>query len=372
MYYPSFNIGIEEEYQLIDPQSRELLGYVTQSMAREEMIVRERTPDTDFAREMRESVIEAGTPVAADIHEAREHLLRMRSQMLEFAQANNCKLVAAGTHPFSRWEKRGDVLPGYRALLDNAQMVARRLLAFGLRVHIGVEDRELAVDVMNTMRYLLPHILCLSTSSPFWHGRNTGLKSYRAVLMDALPRTGISGPFDSYQEYRSFVDTLVRTHSIPDASQIRYDITPHHRFPTLVVRICDMVPNWRDLLAITALIQATVAWMVDLRQRNMSWRIYERILIAENKWRAVRYGLEGKLVDFGIEQAVPAPDLIRELVERVEPMAASLQSLNELHHVYTILARGSSAEQQVRVWKQSDQNLVAVVDALVAETEALA
>ncbi len=368
MYYPSFNIGIEEEYQLIEPGSRELVGYVTQSMARDEMVVRERTTETGFAREMRESVIEAGTPVAADIHEAREHLLRMRSQMLEFAQDNGCRLVAAGTHPFSRWEKRGDVLPGYRALLEDAQMVARRLLAFGLRIHIGVEDRELAVDVMNTMRYLLPHILCLSTSSPFWHERNTGLKSYRAVLMDSLPRTGIPGPFASYQAYRSFVDTLVRTHSIPDAGQIRYDIMPHHRFPTLVVRLCDMVPDVRDLLAITALVQATVAWMVDLRHRNLAWRSYERILIAENKWRAVRYGLEGKLIDFGIERALPAPELIRELVQRVEPVAARLGSLKELHHVHTILERGSSAEQQIRVWHANSQELLAVVDHLVAET----
>ena len=319
MYYPSFNIGIEEEYQLIDPQSRELLGYVTQSMSRDEMIVRERTPDTDFAREMREAVIEVGTPVAPTSTRRASTCCACATQMLEFAQANGCRLAAAGTHPFSRWETRGDVLPGYRAMLEDAQMIARRLLAFGLRIHIGVEDRELAVDVMNTMRYLLPHILCLSTSSPFWHGRNTGLKSYRSVLMDALPRTGHSRLLHSYQEYRTYIDTLVRTNCIPDARQIRYDIMPHHRFPTLVIRICDMMPSVRDTLAITALIQATVAWMVDLRQRNMSWRPYERILIAENKWRAVRYGLEGTLIDFGIEQALPAPELIRELLERVEP-----------------------------------------------------
>ena len=370
MYYPSFNIGIEEEYQLIDPQSRELLGYVTQSMALEEMVVRERTPDTEFAREMREAVIETGTPVAADIHEAREQLLRLRTAMLAFAHQRGCRLAASGTHPFSHWERRSDVLPGYRAMLDNAQMVARRLLGFGLRVHIGVEDRELAVDVMNTMRYLLPHILCLSTSSPFWHERNTGLKSYRAVLLDALPRTGIPGPFTSYQEYRSFVDTLVRTNSIPDAGQIRYDIMPHRRFPTLVVRICDMAPDMRDTLAITALIQATVAWMVDLRQRNMSFRIYDRILIAENKWRAVRYGLEGKLIDFGSEEAVLATDLIRELIERVEPIAHSLNSVESLQHVHTILERGSSADRQIAQWK-ANPDMIQLVDSIVAETENL-
>jgi len=372
MYYPSFNIGIEEEYQLIDPVSRELLGYVTQSMSRDQMMVRERTPETEFAREMHEAVIAAGTPVSADIHEAREQLLALRTRMLEFAQANGCRLAASGTHPFSRWEGRGEVLPGYRAMLDNAQMVARRLLGFGVRIHIGVEDRELSVDVMNTMRYLLPHILCLSASSPFWIGRNTGLKSYRAVLLDALPRTGIPGSFAGYQEYRTFVDTLVRTNSIPDAGQIRYDVMPHYRFPTLVVRICDMMPSLKDTLAVTALVQAVVAWMVDLREHNMSWRAYERILLAENKWRAVRYGLEGKLIDWGVEESLPAPDLIRELLERVTPYAHRLNSIDALNHVYTILERGASAEQQLATWQATHHDYRAVVDMLVAETEKLA
>ncbi len=369
MYHPTFNIGIEEEYQLIEPESRELLGYVRQSMSRDQMLVRGRTKETDFTEQLNSAVIEVGTPVSADIKEAQLQLLRLRAQMLEFAQSNGCKLAASGTHPFSHWEGRSDVMPGYRAILDDAQMIARRLLVFGLRIHIGVEDRELAVDVMNTMRYVLPHILCLATSSPFWNGRNTGLKSYRSVLMDALPRTGIPGSFSGYQEYRSYIDTLVRTNSISDARQLRYDITPHHRFPTLVIRICDMLPNVRDTLAITALIQATVAWMVDLRARNMTFRQYERLLIAENKWRAVRYGLEGQLIDWGLEQMAPAPDLVRELVTFVTPFAERLNSLEELDHVETILQRGANARQQVEVWQAAGQDPKAVVDFIVAETE---
>lgn len=371
MYHPSLNIGIEEEYQLVEPESRELVGYITQSMSQEQLLVRERTPDVEIAQPFDEAVIEVGTPVCADIKEAREKLLRMRESVLQVAQTRGYAVVAAGTHPFSRWERR-EVLPGYRAILEDAQMIARRLLCFGLRVHIGVEDRELAVDVMNAMRYLLPHILCLSTSSPFWSGRNTGLKSYRSVLLDVLPRTGIPGSFAGYQEYRSYIDTLVRTHSIPNASQVRFDIMPHARFSTLVIRICDMMPSTQDTLAVTALIQGTVAWMVDLRQRNMSFRHYERLLIAENKWRAVRYGLEGKLLDFGIEQALPAPDLIRELLGRVEPYAAKLNIEDELAHAYTILEYGSSAEHQLRHWHEHDQDPAAVVDALIAETEKLA
>lgn len=369
MYHPSFNIGIEEEYQVIDPHSRELLGYVTQSMANEQMVVRERDPEADLAQRFSGAVIQVGTPVCADIKEGREKLVQMRHSVLELVHSSGAKVVAAGTHPFSHWENRPNILPGYRAVLDDAQIIARRLLCFGLRVHIGVEDRELAVDVMNTMRYVLPHILALSTSSPFWVGRNTGLKSYRNVLLDALPRTGIPGYFSSYQEYRSYIDTLIRTNSIPDASQVRYDIMPHYRFPTLVIRICDMLPNVEDTLAVTALIQATVAWMVDLRQRNLQFRLYERLLIAENKWRAVRYGLDGNLLDLGIEQALPAPDLIRELLERVAPYTRKLNSQDELAHVETILQRGSNADQQLKVWQAAGQDARAVVDFLVTETE---
>lgn len=369
MYHPSLNIGIEEEYQFIEPQSRELLGYATLSMSRDKITVRERTPDTAFAARMNDFAVEAGTPVAADIHEAEQQLRRLRTSMLEFAHANDCKLAASGTHAFSHWEGRADVVPGYRAVLEDAQMIARRLLGFGLRVHIGIEDRELAMDVMNTMRYVLPHILCLSTSSPFWNGRNTGLKSYRSVLVDALPRTGIPAFFASYAEYRAYVDTLIHTNSIPDAREIRYDIIPHYRFSTLVVRICDVMPSMLDTLAVTALIQAAVAWMVDLRMKNLQFRLYDRILIAENKWRAVRYGLEGKLIDFGIERSLPARELISELLERIEPQARKLNSLHFIDHCRTMLERGSSAEQQVAVWNQAGQNTKAVVDFIVAETE---
>ncbi|MEZ4706069.1 MAG: carboxylate-amine ligase [Caldilineaceae bacterium] len=377
MYYPSLNIGIEEEYQLIDPTSRELLGYVTQSMAQDKMLVRERSPDFAFAQRFNQAVLEAGTPVCADLREAREQLLRLRSRILELGQTHNFKVAAAGTHPFSHWGAQIEPLPRFRAMADDAQMIVRRMLAFGLHIHIGVEDRELAVDVMNTMRYALPHILCLANSSPFWSGRHTGLKSYRSVLLDALPRTGIPGLYNSYQEYRSYVDTLVRTNSIPDASRIFYDILPHHRFPTLVIRICDMLPDYRETLALTALIQAIVAWMVDLRQHNMSFRIYERTLIGENKWRAVRYGLQGKLIDFGIEQEVPVVDLLRELLERVEPQAARLGTLQELGHIHTMMTTGASADRQVAVWQQAGGEgstakmpaLHAVVDHLVAETE---
>ena len=369
MYHPSFNIGIEEEYQVIDAESRELLGYVTQSMAREKMVVNERAANAELSDLVRDGTVGVGTPVCVDINEARDKLLRVRGQMVELAKSGGFRLIGAGTHPFSRWEGREETLAQYRQMAEDTQMVSRRVLAFGLRIHIGVEDRDLAVDVMNTLRYVLPHIFALSTSSPFWLGRNTGLKSYRAVLMDSLPRTGIPGYFSSYHDYRSYVDTLLRTNSIPDARRIMYDVVPHYRFPTLVIRICDMMPYYRDVLAVTALLQAAAAWMVDLRQRNMSFRNYERILIAENKWRALRYGLDGNLIDFGSEQSLPARTLIRELLERVEPISHKLNSWHELEHCYTMLERGSSADQQVKVWQNNGLNIKSVVDFLADETE---
>ncbi len=372
MYYPSFNIGIEEEYQLIDPATRELLGYVTQSMAQDKMNLNERTPNAELADLLQSGLIEVGTPVCDDITVARDQLVRIRTNLLELGQRNGFRVAASGTHPFSRWEGREETIAQYRQFAEDTQMIARRILAFGLRIHIGVEDRELAVDVMNTMRYVLPHIFCLSTSSPFWQGRNTGLKSYRAVLVDSLPRTGIPGHFAGYHEYHSYVDTLLRTNSIPDARRILFDIMPHYRFSTLIIRICDMMPSVRDTLAVTALVQAVVAWMVDLRQRNLSWRIYDRLLIAENKWRALRYGLDGTLIDFGIEQQVSARELLRELLERVEPIARKLNSYHELQHIYTMLDRGASADQQLAVWHANHESAQAVVDYLVAETEKLA
>ena len=368
---PSFNIGIEEEYQLIDPESRELLGFLSQSMSREQMLVRERRPDLDFAQRIGVDSIEVGTPVCEDVKGARAELVRIRSTLMEMGQSYGFKVAAAGTHPFSHWASGSrDAAPSrYRALLEDAQIISRRLLAFGMDIHIGVEDRDLAIDVMTGMRYLLPHILCLASSSPFWLGYNTGLKSYRAVLLDALPRTGIPGEFRSYHEYEEYVETLIRTDRIPGPGHIWWDIRPHHRFPTLEIRICDMMPDIEDVLAMTALIQAIVAWMVDLRQRNMTFRIYERILIAENKWRAVRYGLDGKLIDFGIGQEVDVRSLIGELLERIEPIADRLGSRHEIEHIHTMLNRGSSADLQVKHWEEHGRDGKALVDYLIAETE---
>ncbi|MCZ0941395.1 MAG: YbdK family carboxylate-amine ligase, partial [Caldilineaceae bacterium] len=340
---PSFNISIEEEYQFVDPDSRELRGFATaqgltllnaQARGGNNGSIEESQPvkpPTGSPDRTLDAV--AGTPICRDIKQARQELLRIRRQTRELAATHGLKMMVAGAHPFSYWEREQEESPRYRALIEDTQFIARRLLAFGMYVHVGIDDRNLAIDVMNAMRYLLPHILCLANASPFWQGFDTGLASYRSVLLDALPRTGIPNAFRSLNAYLSYVDTLLRTNSIPDPEAIWWDIRPHSQQQdrsrlaaeagpnsrskgpapeqaALEIRVCDALPDIDDVLAVAALIQATVAWMVDLRHRNMSFRLYDRTLIAENKWRAVRYGLQGKLLDFGIEQEVPIRGLL--------------------------------------------------------------
>ncbi|MDE0630334.1 MAG: YbdK family carboxylate-amine ligase [Caldilineaceae bacterium] len=393
---PSFNVSIEEEYQFIDPESRDLRGFAT---AQGLTLLDARGPGEEgeqvappAGNASGASSTVAGTPICQDVKQARRELLRIRREVRELAASHGLKMMAAGAHPFSYWEREQEESPRYRALIEDTQFIARRLLAFGMYVHVGIDDSNLAVDVMNAMRYLLPHILCLANASPFWQGLDTGLASYRSVLLDALPRTGIPNAFRSHNDYLSYVDTLLRTNSIPDPEAIWWDIRPHSHQqdrsrprsqdgqnpqsgnapadrPALEIRVCDALPDIDDVLAVAALIQATVAWLVDLRHRNMSFRLYDRTLIAENKWRAVRYGLKGKLLDFGIEQEVPIGDLLHELLERVEPVLDRLNCREEVAHVHTIMQRGASSEQQRHVWRQSGEDGKAVVDFLVSQTE---
>lgn len=382
---PSFSISIEEEYQFVDPDSRELRGFATA----QGLTLHEESEESSRASDLAFVVPVVGTPVCRDVKRVRGELLRRRRSMRELAASHGLKLMAAGAHPFSLWERvHEEESPRYRALIEDTQFVARRLLAFGMTVRVSLGDRNLVIDVMNAMRYLLPHILCLANSSPFWQGRDTGLASHRSVLLDALPRTGIPNAFRSYNHYLSYVDTLLRTNSISDPEAIWWDIRPleHRRQsdgesgersgppdaagrPALEIRVCDALPEIDDVLAVAALIQSTVAWMVELRHRNMSFRLYEHTLIAENKWRAVRYGLQGNLLDFGIEQEVPIGDLLHELLERVDPVLDRLNCRAEVEHVETIIARGASSDQQRQVWRESGEDGKAVVDFLVSQTE---
>jgi carboxylate-amine ligase len=361
---PSLTIGVEEEYQIVDPETRELRSYITQFLEDGKMVLRE----LELKPEMHQSMVEMGTPICHDIQETRAEITRMRSAISDLAARRGLVIAAAGTHPFSHWEKQEITpFPRYYGVVEDMQMLARRLLIFGMHVHIGIEDREFAIDTMNVLRYMTPHILALSTSSPFFEGRDTGLKSFRSVIFEDFPRTGLPDYFSSYAEFENFVNILVKTHCIDDGKRIWWDIRPHPYFSTLEFRICDMCTKVDEAVAIVALFQALVAKHYRMRKDNTTFRIYRRDLIAENKWRAVRYGLDGKLLDLGKQAEVPTRDLMYELVDFVDDVLDDLGSRREVEYVFKILAEGTSADRQLQTYRETG-DLKAVVDRVVAET----
>src|SRR5450631_1212898 len=290
--------------------------------------------------------------------------------MCELAKKYNLRLAAAGTHPFADWRKQ-DITPGarYETIVQDLKMVARANLIFGLHVHVGVEDPETRIHLMNACRYFLPHIMALSTNSPFWLGMDTGLKCYRCKVFDKFPRTNIPDYFPSYGEYESFIKLLVKTNCIDNAKKIWWDIRPHPNFPTLEFRICDVPMRVDETIALAALIQATVAKLYKLYSDNQGFRLYRRALIMENKWRAARYGLDGKMIDFGKQTEVPARDLVHEYLEFVDDVVDELDSREELNYIHKILEKGSGADRQLRVFQETG-DLKKVVDYIIAETEA--
>ena len=363
MTEPSLNIGIEEEYQIIDPQTREMRSYVQQFLEQGRAIL-----PNQIRAEFLQSQVEAGTKVCRDVAEAREELVRVRRSMLQLAEDAGLWVAAAGTHPFSSWvRQRVSPFGRYPELVRFLQDVGRQLLIFGMHVHIGIEEKELLIDVLNQLRYFLPHLLALSTSSPFWHGRDTGLKSYRSVVFENLPRTGIPPQFEAYASYRNYIDTLLATGSIAEPTHVWWDVRPSERFPTLEIRIPDMCTRVDETLCLVALIQAIAAKLVQLRQANQSWRLYPKHLIDENKWRALRYGTEGKLIDFGKKKEVSFPHLMTEILAWTDDVIDDLGSRREIEYADTILREGTSADRQLAVFRRTDDPR-AVVDHLVEET----
>src|SRR5262245_49702914 len=292
-----FTLGIEEEFQIVHPETRELRSYVSKLLegGSDHAILRERVRP-----EMHQSVVETGTGICKDIRQARDEICELRSTLQNLAKRDGLRIVAAGTHPFSDWKKQ-EITDGdrYKNIVEDLQDVARANLIFGLHVHVGIKDRDTAMALANQVRYFLPHILALSTSSPFWLGRPTGLKSIRSEIFKRFPRTGIPGFFPSYQAFQSYVDLLVKTGCIDNAKKIWWDVRAHPFFDTVEVRVCDMATRVDDCVAIAALIQAVMGKLYLLYRRNLAFREYPRALIEENKWRAVRYGLDGQLIDFG-------------------------------------------------------------------------
>lgn len=359
----SFTIGIEEEYQIIDPETRELTSYIQEFLEQGQVVLKDQ-----FKPEFLQSQVEVGSKICHSIDEARAELRRLRRSVIEIAEANGKRVAAASTHPFSKWMDQR-ITAGERYTKHEREMVdvARRLLIFGMHVHIGIEDKDLMIDVMDQARYFLPHLLALSTSSPLWYGRETGLKSYRSVVFESVPRSGPPPAFASWNEYQQFIDTLIKTHCIEDGTRIWWDCRPHSKFPTLEFRVTDICTRVEDAVTLASLILAIVTKLIKLRRSNMSWRRYRHHLITENKWRAVRYGIDGKLLDFGRQEEVPFPELAEELLALVDDVLDDLGCRKDVERVRTILKEGTSADRQLAVFRQTG-DLKAVVDHVVAET----
>jgi glutamate---cysteine ligase / carboxylate-amine ligase len=363
MKRPSLTLGIEEEYQIVDPRTGELRSYITEILKEDSVVLGEVKP------ELHQSMVEVGTKVCRTPAEARAELVRLRRLVMDLAARKGLAVVAAASHPFSSWlEQEITPLDRYLGVREDLAELAQRLLIFGTHVHIGIEDRDFLIDAMNAARYMMPHVLALSTSSPFWLGRKTGLKSYRSIIFRSFPRTGVPDELRSWSEFESLVNTLVATGSIPNASKIWWDLRPSWSYPTLEFRICDVCTRVDEAVCIAALFQAIIAKLWKLRCDNLSWRHYSAKLIEENKWRACRYGLDGKLIDFGRRVELPARELIRELVEWfVADVVDELGSRREVEYALTILEQGTSADRQLATFERTG-DLKAVVDQLIRET----
>lgn len=358
---PSFTLGIEEEFQVIDPETRELKSHIHQMFAKGE---------TDqIKREMHDSVIEIGTPICANVAEARREVTRLRSELIQLARENGVRIAAAGTHPFSHWANVAITSsPRYEQIVHDLQMVARGNLIFGLHVHVAVEDNETRIHLMNGLRYFLPHIFALSVNSPFWCGRNTGWKSYRAKVFNRFPRTGIPDYFGSWGDFEEFVRTLVVTGCIDNGKKIWWDLRPHPFFPTLEYRICDVPMRVDETICFAALFQAITVKLWKLYSANMGWRLYRRTLIEENKTRAARWGLDGKLIDFGKKAEVSTETLMEELREFIDDVLDELGSRNEVAYINEIFRHRPGANRQLEVFERTG-SFPAVVDYIVKETE---
>src|SRR5215470_1278515 len=362
---PSFTIGIEEEYQTIDPETRDLRSHIhSEIIAKGKRIMEEQ-----IKAEMHQSVVEVGTCVCKNIKEAKKDVRKLRGDMIGLARDNGLLLAAGATHPFADWRSQ-EIYPDerYRKVVEDLQLVARANLIFGLHVHVGIEDRETTIHLMNQARYFLPHLLALSANSPFWLGMNTGLKSYRCKVFDKFPRTNIPNSYSSWSEYENFVNLLIKTNCIDNAKKIWWDIRPHPFFNTLEFRVCDIPMRVEETIALAALMQATLVKLYKLHAANQGFRLYRRSLLMENKWRAARYGIGGKLIDFGKQKEVAERELIEEYLEFVDDVLDELGSRKDVEYVREILKVGTGADRQLRVFRETN-DMKAVVDYIIEETE---
>lgn len=371
MNEPAFTIGIEEEYHLVDRATRDL-----KSEPPEDLLAECRSRLDGVSPEFLKSQIEVATPVRDTLADARADLAKLRRTVADVAGRHGLAPIAASTHPFAQWgEQKTSDAERYTLLARDLQAVGRRLVICGMHVHVGIEDPELRIDLMNQIVYFLPHLLALSTSSPFWRGEDTGLKSFRLSVFNGLPRTGMPEVFESHGEYRRLVGRLTEAGLIPDATMLWWDVRPSARFPTLEMRVTDVCTRLEDAISIAALYRCLLRMLWRLRTANQRWRLYARMLISENRWRAQRYGTEEGLVDFGKGRIVPYAELLEEMIDLVREDALYFGCLAEVEAARGILARGTSADRQRRAYRQAlaggadpGAALRRVVDQLMAET----
>jgi len=372
---PTFTIGVEEEYLLVDRKSRDLVQSMPESMLHEcEELAQGQQVNPEFLR----SQIEIGTRICKNIGEVRDSLRVLRRAVIDVADRHGLAPIAVSTHPFAEWHSQIHTeRQRYDALYEEMQAAAQRLLICGMHVHVGIADDEMRIDLLSQFSYFLPHLLALSCSSPFWEGKNTGLRSYRLTVFDALPRTGIPQVFSSFAEYERHIDVLTRAGVISDPTKIWWDVRPSGRYPTLETRVMDVCTDVEDALCLAAMIVCILRMLYRLRVRNQRWRSYSTMLISENRWRAMRYGGDEGLIDFGRGNIVAFPELIDELLELIREDAEELACVSEVERARTIVARGTSAHRQLRVYDEAVASgasqleaMHAVVDHLIAETAA--
>jgi carboxylate-amine ligase len=369
---PAFTIGVEEEYLLVDKETRALVVDPPQTLMSEA----EEKCGLQVTSELLRSQIEVGTKVCNNVQEARQDLAYLRSSIIEVAGRHGLAPIAASTHPFSLWtEQKHTPKERYDSLTDEMQGAARRLLICGMHVHVGIDNDELRIDLMNQLSYFLPHLLALSCSSPFWGGRDTGLKSYRLTIFDALPRTGLPERFASWAEYERHINVLMNAGLIKDSTRIWWDLRPSAKFPTLETRIMDVCTRLDDTIALTSLLVCILRMLYRLRTRNQRWRIYTPMLIRENRWRAMRYSFDEGMIDLAKGSVVPFEDLIDETLSLVSEDAVALGCEKELAGVRDILSRGTSAHRQLKDYELErasgasvEDSLKSVVDTLIADT----
>ena len=369
---PAFTIGVEEEYLLVDKETRSLVVEPPQGLMEE----CEELAGDQVSSELLRSQIEVGTKVCQNVQEAREDLARLRKIIVDTAANHNLAPIAASTHPFSSWtEQKHTPKDRYEALTVEMQGAARRLVICGMHVHVGIGDDELRIDLMNQMSYFLPHLLALSCSSPFWNGLDTGLKSYRLTIFDALPRTGLPERFASWAEYKRHVNILIDAGLIEDSTKVWWDLRPSARYPTLETRVMDVCTRVDDAISLAALLCCILRMLYRLRTHNQRWRIYTPMLIMENRWRAMRYSYDEGLIDLARGVVVPFEDLLDEILVLVAEDAEALGCTREVASVRDILTRGTSAHRQLKDYElqqaagQSDEDcLKSVVDTLIADT----